>query len=66
MSSLQQNNTTKFLRFLTIVLNLCLHIKRKQNPGLVTFFFLFGHITQVVESQFPDQGSNPCFPVLEA
>ena len=39
MSSLQQNNTTIFLRFLTIVLNLCLHIKRKQNPGLIFFFF---------------------------
>ena len=41
MPSLQQNNTTKLLRFLTIVLNLCLHIKRKQNPSLITFFFFF-------------------------
>ena len=61
MSSLQQNNTTKFLRFLTIVLNLCLHIKRKQNPGLIFFFFFFfGYLAQVVRSQVPHQGSNPC------
>ena len=44
------------------------------NQGLLTpvpdlaffFFFSFGHAARLVRSQFPDQGSNPGPPAMEA